>query len=102
MILELVEIIPFESRMIRVGLFPFENRTVSNGSSRLTVFIPTRIASTFERSLCNRSLSLREDNLESPLNVAILPSNEMAALRIMWRSDFTMYYFTSNHHSSNC
>src|SRR3989338_6543970 len=47
-------------------------------------------------------LSFLEDSFESPKRVAIFPSIEIAALRITCGLDFSMYYFTSNHYSSNC
>ena len=50
-ILELVLIVPCESRIILIGFFPFTYLTVRRGSSCSTVFLPTSIASDFERSL---------------------------------------------------
>jgi hypothetical protein len=38
-IFDFSEMVPLESKIIRVGFFPFENRTVSKGSSIVTVFV---------------------------------------------------------------
>ena len=50
-ILELFLIVPWESRIILIGFFPLAYLTVKSGSSCSTVFLPTSMASDFERSL---------------------------------------------------
>ena len=50
-ILEEDFIVALESRIILIGFFPFTCLTVSKGSSRMTVFFPTKMASTLERNL---------------------------------------------------
>jgi len=50
-ILELVFMVPLESRTTRIGFFPLIPRTDNSGSSISTVFLPIRIASTLLLSL---------------------------------------------------
>src|SRR5574342_297020 len=98
MIFELDFILPLESKITLIGFFPFTYLTVNEGSSIIIVRFPISIASTFDLSLCTLIRSFFEDNLESPVFVAIFPSKLTAALSNTYGLDFTMYYFTTNHY----
>ena len=82
-ILQLVFMVPLESRITRTGFFVLILRTDNKGSSISTVLLPTRIASTLLLSLWTLMLSIFEESFESPIRVAYLPSKVMAALKIV-------------------
>ena len=53
-ILELIDIVPLESKIILIGFFPLMYDVQLVKDHRVTrVFFPIRIASTFDRNLCN-------------------------------------------------
>ena len=56
-------ILPLLSIVTLSGFLPFHWRTVSDGLSRMTVFVPVIIASYSERNLCTREVVAAVENL---------------------------------------
>ena len=83
------EILKFESHITRIGSFPCSIRAFNIGSSAKTVPIPAMIAAYWCRNVCACLLaSSPVIHLDSPVAVAIFPSNVIAYFNAVYGISF--------------